>query len=105
MKMILQILFTLLCTFLYVIGMMLFWIPKDVEVNSLINYYNPFKEKVFQTKAVGDSEGGYTPDNCRFVTHADNNRNTSRNVLNWEIVEKIREGEYKNMTDKEKYQS
>ncbi len=42
-----------------------------------------------------NNDGNYCAKNCRWTTHAENNRNTSRNVLTWEIVDKIRNGEYK----------
>jgi len=56
--MILQVLFTIGFTFLYVAGMMVFWTPKNLKVDT-IKYYSPFKEKVFQTKAVGDAGSSY----------------------------------------------
>ena len=48
-----------------------------------------------------DNNGNYSSENCRFVLKMDNNRNQSRNVMNWEIVDKIRNGEYKPMSNKE----
>ena len=48
-----------------------------------------------------DNNGNYSSENCRLVLKMDNNRNQSRNVMNWEIVDKIRNGEYKLMSNKE----
>lgn len=48
-----------------------------------------------------DNNGNYCPENCRFVTQAENNRNQNRTVLNWEKVNKIRSPEYDKYTDKE----
>jgi ribosomal protein L37AE/L43A len=45
-----------------------------------------------------DNDGGYEPNNCRFVTNAENKRNQSTTKLDWDKVNKIRElystGEY-----------
>jgi len=73
--MILQVLFTIGFTFLYVYGMTVFWTPNDLKVDS-IKYYNPFKEKVFQTKAVGDAEKSYA-----WEVHYTNDNWTSYKVL------------------------
>lgn len=48
-----------------------------------------------------DNDKNYSVDNCRWTTQAENNRNTSRTVLTWDLVHKIRYGEYKNMTTQE----
>jgi hypothetical protein len=48
-----------------------------------------------------DGSKGYSPDNCRLISKAENNRNCSRNVVTWDIVDKIRIGEYKELTNKE----
>lgn len=37
-----------------------------------------------------DNEGPYSKENCRWVTHMDNNRNKRTNVLNWPLVHSIR---------------
>lgn len=37
-----------------------------------------------------NNNGNYTPENCRFVTNAENARNSSNTKLNWNIVKKIR---------------
>lgn len=37
-----------------------------------------------------DNDGGYSPDNCRFVTHAENIRNSSSAKLSADKAEKIR---------------
>lgn len=42
-----------------------------------------------------DNDGNYSADNCRWVIQAENTRNTSRNVMTWELVDKIRNGEWK----------
>lgn len=47
-----------------------------------------------------DNDKNYSVDNCRWTTQAENNRNTSRTVLTWELVYKIRYGEYKNISDR-----
>lgn len=47
-----------------------------------------------------DNNKNYSVDNCRWTTQAENNRDTSRTVLNWDLVYKIRYGEYKNVSDK-----
>lgn len=38
-----------------------------------------------------NNDGHYTPDNCNFVTHAENGRNSRAAKLNWDIVKEIRE--------------
>ena len=48
-----------------------------------------------------NNNGNYSSDNCRWVIRAENNRNTSRNVLTWELVEKIRSEEWKHLTNRE----
>jgi hypothetical protein len=40
-------------------------------------------------------------DNCRWTSQAENNRNTSRIILTWELVDKIRSGEWSHLSDKE----
>lgn len=47
-----------------------------------------------------DNDKNYSVDNCRWTTQAENNRNTSRTVLDWDLVHKIRYGEYKDVSDK-----
>lgn len=47
-----------------------------------------------------DNNKGYSPDNCRLISKAENNRNVRRNVVTWEIVDKIRTGEYKDFSNK-----
>jgi hypothetical protein len=37
-----------------------------------------------------DNNGNYSSDNCRWVTRTENNQNTRRNVLNWDLVNEIR---------------
>lgn len=37
-----------------------------------------------------DSKGGYNPNNCRFITHTENVRNSSHTKLNWDKVCNIR---------------
>ena len=48
-----------------------------------------------------DNDGNYSSDNCRWTSQAENNRNTSRIVLTWELVEEIRNGKLALFTDKE----
>lgn len=37
-----------------------------------------------------ENDGGYIPNNCRFVTNAENSRNSRQTKLNWDIVGEIR---------------
>jgi hypothetical protein len=37
-----------------------------------------------------NNDGNYEPDNCRFVTRAENNQNKSTTKLNWDLVNEIR---------------
>lgn len=46
-----------------------------------------------------DNDKNYSIDNCRWTTQAENNRNTSRTVLTWDLVYEIRYGKYRNMAD------
>lgn len=48
-----------------------------------------------------NNNGNYSEINCRWVTKAENTRNTSRTVLTWDLVYKIRYGEYRNKSDQE----
>ena len=48
-----------------------------------------------------NNDGNYSASNCRWITRAENTRNTSRNVINWEIVEKIRNGEFKGYSNRD----
>ncbi len=38
-----------------------------------------------------DNDKGYSPGNCRFVTHRANNRNKSDSILKWVHVDAIRD--------------
>lgn len=42
-----------------------------------------------------NNNGNYSENNCRWITHKENNRNTSGNIMNWHIVDRIRNGGYK----------
>ena len=46
-----------------------------------------------------DNDKNYSVDNCRWTTQAENNRNTSRTVLTWDLVYEIRYGKHKNTVD------
>ena len=48
-----------------------------------------------------DNDGDYTPENCRYVTRLDNQRNTRQNVLDEQLVREIKYGKYKDLTNKE----
>lgn len=48
-----------------------------------------------------DNNGNYSVENCRWVTKAENSRNTRKNKMNWEVVNSIRYGEYKERSDSE----
>lgn len=48
-----------------------------------------------------DNNGNYSTINCRWVSKAENTRNRRVSVMDWELVDKIRYGEYKNMPYKE----
>ena len=47
-----------------------------------------------------DNDGDYEPDNCHWVTHKENNRNTRRTVLNMKIAEEVRALHKKGMKPK-----
>ena len=38
-----------------------------------------------------NNDGNYEPNNCRFITHAENNRNKQATILNWDKVTTIRQ--------------
>jgi len=57
-KMILQITGTILVTAYGFSFLCYIWIPKDLEINKL-NFFNPFKERKFGTKVVGDKNADY----------------------------------------------
>nr|DAI89564.1 MAG TPA: hypothetical protein [Caudoviricetes sp.] len=46
-----------------------------------------------------DNDGNYSTDNCRLISKKENNRNMRRNVMNWELVNKIRTGEWKTLNN------
>jgi hypothetical protein len=48
-----------------------------------------------------DNDGNYSINNCRLVSKADNNRNQSRNVMTWDIVNDIRYGKYVGVSSKQ----
>lgn len=48
-----------------------------------------------------DNNGDYTPQNCRYISHTENQRNTRMNALDREIVEDIKYGKYKGMSAKQ----
>jgi hypothetical protein len=48
-----------------------------------------------------NNDGNYSSDNCRFVTRADNNRNQRKTKFSVEIVDDIRTGKYKDISNAE----
>jgi len=46
-----------------------------------------------------NNDGNYSVSNCRLVSKKENNRNMRRNVMNWELVNKIRIGEWKDFNN------
>jgi len=48
-----------------------------------------------------NNHGNYSSDNCRFVTRADNNRNQRKTKFSVEIVDDIRTGKYKDISNAE----
>jgi len=46
-----------------------------------------------------NNDGNYSVDNCRLLSHAENNRNMRRNVMSWDIVNEIRFGKYENTSN------
>lgn len=60
---------------------------------------NNYKKGLFIDRE--DSDGDYTPDNCRFVDTTTSNRNRSCNKLTWQIVLEIRNRNFGDLTYKE----
>lgn len=48
-----------------------------------------------------DNNGNYSADNCRLLSRTDNNRNMRRNVMTWELVERIRFVDYIGVSSKQ----
>lgn len=66
-----------------------------------INFYNWAINEGYEPnkKLVLDrinNDGNYSEYNCRFTSQAENNRNTTRTIFTWGLVERIRYGDLKN---------
>ncbi len=60
--------------------------------NSFLNFYLDMGNKPFPKAELDreDNDGNYEPDNCRWVTHKNNTRNTSKTKLNMKKAGEIR---------------
>lgn len=61
--------------------------------NSFLDYYNWALSNGYEESLTIDrinNNDGYNPDNCRFISIAENNRNRPQTKLNWDLVNEIR---------------
>lgn len=76
----------------------------DEWVNNTNSFIRWAKENGYKPGLEIDREnnnGNYEPNNCRWTTKAENNRNQSTTKLNWELVEEIRNKDFKRLNYKE----
>lgn len=62
-------------------------------INDFMAFYNWAIKNGWQKNLTidrRDNDGNYEPSNCRFLTRAENNRDTTRTKLNWGSVTEIR---------------
>ena len=64
----------------------------DEWINAYTTFYKDMGSRPFPDAVIDriDNNGNYEPGNCRWITQAENMRNTSRGVLNWFTVKSIR---------------
>ena len=65
----------------------------DRWLHSFENFYEDMGDKPFPKAQIDriDNNGNYEPNNCRWVTFAENNRNKRTTIINMNIAEQIRE--------------
>ncbi len=74
------------------------WNGRGITICEEWKKFNIFKDWALKNRYADnlyidriDNDGNYSPENCRFVTHAENSRNRRTNKLNWHSVGIIRE--------------
>ena len=83
---------------------------RGIIIEESFNTFNKFYKWILEQEYTIDcklevdrenNNGNYSIENCRLVSKKENSRNMRTNVVNWEVVEKIRVGEYSSLSTKE----